>query len=203
MVHFQADEVPEEQRLGLQTHLDACPDCARRFEIEEVFLHGLESRLPREELPPGLETRIRATLEDATSHAAPVGWFRRPWFAAAAASVLLTLLLLGAMDGWPFRGVTDPAAVHVAQDVVVVDYDCDRGGMPLEAQRGCRHPHHINALKTPDGTYWNIAQETAGARELLLDRAMRGHRVRVEGDYYPHLHTVRLSRHQDLGLNSL
>jgi len=61
----------------------------------------------------------------------------------------------------------------------------------------------LNALRTDEGVYWNISQDHPASRDLLLDREMRGHRIRVEGDYFPAIHTVLLSHHQDLGLDSL
>lgn len=204
LVHFQADEIPEAQRLELHAHLDACPDCARRLEVEDGFLRALRTRLVRAPLPPGLETRVRAALR-AESAQAPSGfaWLRRPWVAATAAAVLLTVLLIPGIDDLRPQRVDAAAVMRVAQEVVVVDLDCARAGRTLEQQRGCGHRRHLNALRTDDGTYWNISQDHPASRELLLDRDMRGHRIRVEGDYFPGIHTVLLSHHQDLGLNSL
>lgn len=205
LVHFQADELPESRRRQAQAHLDACPTCARRMEVEEAFLGALRERLGRRTVPPGLETRIRSTLEAQRGGTRErFSWWRRPWVAATAAAVLLTVLLIPGIDGLRSRTPDAGAGVvHVAADVLVVDLDCDRAGRSLAQQRNCRNPRHLNALRTANGVYWNISQDYPLSRELLFDAEMRGHRIHVEGDYFPGIHTVLLRRHSDLGLESL
>lgn len=204
LVHFQADEIPEAQRREFHAHLDACADCARRLDVENGFLRALQNRLVREALPPGLETRVRAALRaEGQQRRSALGWLRRPWVAATAAAVILTVLLIPGIDDLRPQPPTAAAVRQVAREVIVVDLDCDRAGHTLEQQRGCRNRRHLNALRTDEGVYWNISQDHPASRDLLLDREMRGHRIRVEGDYFPAIHTVLLSHHQDLGLDSL
>jgi anti-sigma factor (TIGR02949 family) len=206
LFHFQQDELEHGERLRLQEHLDDCSRCARLLEVEATLLAGLKSRLAPTPAPPGLETRIREALRTA---AAPrrhglVAWLRAPWFAAAAASLLLAVLLVpGLGDRAP--GIRPPAdgAIHVLQEATVVDRDCDRAGYTLDQQRRCGHPEHLNALKLPDGSYWHIDQGSSVAPQLVTDREMRGHRIRVEGDYNPQARTVQLQRVQDLGMDTL
>ena len=58
--HFQADEVPEDQRGELQSHLNDCQECQQRLAVEEDMLGVVRSGLQRAKAPPGLETRVRA-----------------------------------------------------------------------------------------------------------------------------------------------
>ena len=200
--HFQADELPESERQALQEHLDACTDCATRLEVEESFLRGIKARVVRAPAPPGLETRIRAALEQRrVSVRGSSAWFRAPWFAAAAASLLLALLLLPWTDS-PFDREQSTPVLQVEQEVTVVDHDCDRAGLSYPQQRGCRNERHLNALKLQDGSYWNIGVDEEASRDLLLDPHMRGHRILVRGDLYPAIRTLELRGSRDLGLIS-
>lgn len=203
VVHFQADELPGDQRRSLQEHLDACPDCARRLEVEEVFLTGLKQRLQRVPLPPGFETRIRGRLrsEGGAASASATAWFRRPWVAVAAASVLLAVLLVpGVFDADRGQSL---GAIAVDREVVLVDGDCERAGRTFSEQRRCNHPRHLNVLKVADGTYWNISQDEEEFRSMLFSIEQRGHTFRIRGQFYPHIKTLKVSQAQDLDLNTL
>jgi hypothetical protein len=197
VVHFQADELPEDDRQGLLEHVDRCPDCARRLEFEESFLRGLKGRVGREPLPPGLETRVRASLDERSRPArSPMLWIRAPWFAVVAASLLLAVMLIPGLGG-PDPG-DEVGAIPVGRDAVLGDIDCSRAGRSVDEQRKCRHHRHINALKVADDTYWNISLEDEQFRELVLDQERRGQQIRVTGVYFPQLNTVRLEQVQDL-----
>jgi len=195
--HLQADEIPEKERGDFEGHLDDCPDCARLLEVEQGFLDALKGRLARQEAPPGLETRVRAALRAEAPDAPRVAWYRTPWFAATAAALLLVVILIPSLPTappGPTVGSGAPGQVThvVAQDVVVVDLDCDRAGMSLEYQRDCDHPHHVNALKTADGRYWHISPDQRGYGRLVTDPEMRGRRMVIDGDYYPAINTVHI-----------
>ena len=45
---FQADELPETERREFSAHLDGCPECALRLEIEDDLLRSIKARLGRE-----------------------------------------------------------------------------------------------------------------------------------------------------------
>jgi len=199
LFHFQADEVSEADRAALQAHLDACPGCARRFEVEESLLRGVKTRLRRDALPPALEARVRRALADeARSAGAP--WFRRPAFAAAAAALLLALVLVPGLLPRGFSGAAATGGVTtVRAEWIVVDLDCDRAGVPYDAQRRCNHPRHYNVLRAGDGSYWNIGLDGAPGRALFVARELRGHRMRVEGRYYPGIRTLQVVEQEDLG----
>ncbi len=198
LFHFQADEVSAGERAALQAHLDACADCARRLEIEQVFAGAVRSGLERIATPPGLETKVRAALAEETARTrAPNRWFRAPWLAAAAASLLLALLLV---PDFPGTATGDAGAVtHVEHDVTVVDYDCDRAGRTLEQQRKCQLRHHLNALKLADGSYLNIDLDREAHRAMLVDPVARGRRLHVVGNYYPRIRTLHVERADPLG----
>ena len=195
LFHFQADELTAEEREPLQRHLDDCPECAQRLAFEDSMLAGLKGRLAAEPTPPGLETRIRAQLQEQSGASeGSFGWIRRPWFAALAASLLLAALL------FPLSNKLDNGAVvQVAESVVVVDRACDKMGADIASQRECRHPRHLNALKRADGSYWSVSLEGAEGEALITDPEMRGRQLRVEGAYFPRIRTIQIERTEELG----
>jgi anti-sigma factor (TIGR02949 family) len=201
--HYQADELPAGERAGFENHLDACPDCAKRFEIEDAFLRVLKSRVKRVAPPPDLLPRMQAMLQPPTL---TLPWLRPawsgPWLTAAAASGLVGFVLWFGV-GRLAPTATPPAAVRaVAGDVVVVDYDCDRLGRTLGQQRVCDDRRHVNALRLVDGSYWNIGLVDDASRQLALDPEMRGRRMHVSGELHERSRTVHLDEARDLGAAS-
>jgi hypothetical protein len=195
---FQTDELSRQDREACQRHLDDCKPCAARLRLEGSLLRTLKAKLPRTPAPPGLETRVRAALREQVAPAARLPWYRAPWFAATAAAVVLVAVLVPSLVVAPPPGGDGPG-VPVHEEVTVVDLDCDQAGYGLNAQRGCTHPHHINALKRADGSYWSISAEEADFRYLLLDRDVRGQQLVVQGRLYPDNHTVSLTAVETLG----
>jgi len=198
---FQADELPEDDREAFCGHVEACPPCARRLEVEEGFLRSLKSRMRREPAPPGLEGRLREALRREAPAPAGRGWWARtgPWAVPLAASILLALLLVPVLGENP-----DPAAagmVAVDEQVTVVDFDCDTIGRSIEQQIDCGDPNHLNALKISDGGYWNLGLDGKPARRLVVDEAMRGHLLRVRGYLDSRFQTLWLTDYTDLGPN--
>ncbi len=189
---FQADELSREDREACQRHLDACEPCAARLRAEESLLRTLKAKLPRTPAPPGLETRVRAALREQAAQGVRLPWYRAPWFAATAAAVFLMAVLVPSLlvESPP---PVDGRGVPVHEEVMVVDLDCDQAGYSLDDQRGCLHPHHVNALRRADGSYWSISAEEAEFRYLLLDRDVRGRQLVVRGRLHPENHTVRLT----------
>ena len=196
--HFQTDQVPDDRRASLQAHLDGCEECAGRLRIEEEMLEVLRARLPRVPAPPGLETRVRATL-DGLSAAPRLAGYRRPVFAALAASLLLAVLLLPGVDAPGTLPLEGDFLKIAGEEIVVVDVDCDHAGRSLGEQRTCSMKHHLNAFKTKDGSYWNINLDRAAHRRLLVDREMRGHRLVVEGRLFSRIQTLQMTGYTDLG----
>jgi mycothiol system anti-sigma-R factor len=189
---FQADELSGQEREACQRHLDTCEACAERLRVEQSLLRALRAKLPRTPAPPGLRTRIRAALREQAAPGVRMPWYRTGGFAATAAAVLLVVLLVPSLVvDRPARG--DGRGVAVQETVTVVDLDCDRAGYDLDSQRGCTHPHHVNALKRADGSYWSISSEEEDFRYLLLDRDVRGRQLEVKGRLYPETHTVHLT----------
>ena len=47
LFHYQADELPEDERLEMDAHLDECPGCAHRLEVEEGLEHESALVQPR------------------------------------------------------------------------------------------------------------------------------------------------------------
>jgi len=174
---FQADELPAGERAACEAHVDACPGCAGRLELEDAALDALRAGLARSTAPPGLESRIRTSLRGPASMRVP--WYRTGWLAAALSAALLAAALVLPQL---LRPGGTPAASAPAQAIVtVVDLDCDRAGKDVAHQRECLDPHHVNALKLADGSYWTMDPTRPEFRYLLLDREQRGAKLRIAG----------------------
>jgi len=197
LLRLQAGDLSPDEAAALRAHLAGCPACARRLAVEDAFVALLRRGLPRVTAPPGLETRIRSALAE-TAPARGAAWFARPWFLVAATAALLVVLLVPLVPGRLVGG--SAAAVSIAEDVLVVDEQCDRDGRPLDVQRACTHPYHLNALRRAGGERWTVSPDDDPARRLLLDRGLRGFRVHVEGDLFPALREVRVRRYEVLDL---
>jgi hypothetical protein len=200
LYHFQADELPAAERAVCQEHLNACVSCAALLEVEDGLLRGLKTRLTRVPAPPGLETRIRAQLRQAGRWGRPaVGWVRKPWFAALAASLLLAVLLFPSGESLESPPVPSGSSEYVTRVVTVVDFHCDSAGRSYEQQRQCPDPAHLNALKLDDGGYWHVSLDHEVGHELVTDRRLRGTRMRVEGLLYESIRTLQLDRAEKVG----
>jgi hypothetical protein len=202
--HFQAGELAEEDRIRLHEHMDRCPPCAKYLAVEEAFVQTLQSRIPRASPPEGLESRVRSALlehREIAPEASRKFSARTVWSLAAAVAFLALLPFTAMMLA---RGAkADPdVPVHVVQAAQLVDEDCDRAGHSIEAQRQCRTSSHLNAWKLDDGSYWSLSTEDAMARTLVSDAAQRGRRFVVEGDYYPKIRTIHLTRMPTLASTS-
>lgn len=197
---FQDGELSEADRGRMRDHAGTCRECARRLEIEASFLRGLQGRLERVAAPPGLETRIRAALEERAPHSAPavLAWAGRPWFAATAAAVLLIGLLVGLPRFRPASPATTGGAHLVRQQGTIVDYECDVAGIPVNLQRNCPEPVHLNALKLADGSYVHFSLDGQAARRLAGDRGLRGTHVVVSGEYLPGIHALKVEEYERL-----
>jgi anti-sigma factor (TIGR02949 family) len=198
---FESDELLEGDRTTLQRHLDLCEECARYLEVERSFTHVLRARLRRAPPPEGLEARVRDSLR----RESPVSRFHTralggPAFAAMAAAALLAVVLLPLFSRSSDR-TSSPRSqglVPVSRDVTIVDLLCDQQGLPIATQRACTVVGHVNALRLADGTYWGIMIADSSSRRLAYATADRGRRVRIEGNLYPAIQTVRVERIFDL-----
>lgn len=196
LYHFQAGELPDTDRHSMAEHAAECRSCGRRLEIENGLLRGLKQRLARTELPDPLRARVRDALERASARRSLPAWLAAPWLVPAAAALLLAAVLIPVL---PRR--TD--VVRVVREVTVVDLACERAGRTIEQQRLCDEPGHSNALKIGPDEYWKVGLDHEVGRSLAADREMRGHRLRVEGEFYPGLDSIELTGMTDHGLVSL
>ncbi len=204
--HFQADEVDAELREELQGYLNSCEMCARILEVENSFLSVIKSKAERATAPPGLETRLSSLLDQEveelapqeTSQAAQGGFWSRfltPQVAMVAAAAVVAL---AAVTLFPGFGDAGPVSEPVVRTATVVDLQCDKAGKSVDHQRACTHRRHFNALKLEGGGYWYVNPDSQAARQVVFDPRMRGSRLRVRGNYYPDLETIRLEGEPEL-----
>jgi anti-sigma factor (TIGR02949 family) len=59
---YMDDEVPREARAPIERHLDECHDCLERKEFRSRLQDIVRRKCGRQELPPGLEAKIRQAL---------------------------------------------------------------------------------------------------------------------------------------------
>lgn len=196
---FQVDELDERDRTVLQEHLNRCDDCAARLRLENRLLASVKDALPRAAAPAGLEDRIRRSLAEVRSRqeggrTAPVpgSWWKNPLVAALAAVFLLAALITPVLMT---RSLVPEPAVFTG---TIVDFDCDRAGLPLEMQRRCTVRSHLNALKLDDGEYVHFNDHQADYRNLVSDMDLRGHRVTVHGTLHPEIRTLEIVGLEDL-----
>lgn len=195
---FQADELSETEREVFASHRDACPKCARRLEVEDGLLRAVRTRLSAEGAPAELRARVRAALHGAAPAPGRASWAARlPWVVPLVAS--LVLALLAGPPLWRRISAGPPGAVPFDERVTVVDFECDRAGRSLEEQIRCPNPRHLNAVKTDDGRAWNLSLDRADARRIVADRTLRGHVLRVRGELFPAIGSVRLDDYEDFG----
>ena len=167
--------------------------------MEDLFARALKSRLHRETAPPELVQRVRDALAEEAGPVVPRSWFRAPWAAALAASVVLGLLLVPGLSGL-LQSTPISGGAHVQRQATLVDLDCDRAGRDGEYQRQCTHPRHVNALRVGPKRYWNLSLADGPGRKLVTDRSLRGHVLRVEGTFHAGIDTLHLTAFEDLGL---
>jgi anti-sigma factor RsiW len=63
LIDFVSDELPAEHRQRVEQHLRRCPPCVAYLDSYQVTIR-LTKQLPCEPLPPELEARLRAVLQD-------------------------------------------------------------------------------------------------------------------------------------------
>jgi anti-sigma factor RsiW len=63
LIDFVSDELPAEHRDHIEQHLKLCPPCVAYLESYRMTIR-LTRRLPCAPLPPELEKRLRAVLEE-------------------------------------------------------------------------------------------------------------------------------------------
>jgi len=72
---FLDGEFASPEEAEFQRHLDGCDGCRVRVEEEARFLNLVKDNVEEQEVPPGLEARVRASLESRAAQGRPVGWF--------------------------------------------------------------------------------------------------------------------------------
>jgi anti-sigma factor (TIGR02949 family) len=192
LFHYQAGELPDAEMRSIAGHIDECAGCARREQIENELLGVLKARMPRIPAPPGLRDRIVSNLPEEKSGIGLARLWRAQWLVPVAAALLLVVLLV---PGLPrLAGVLD-----VEREVVVVDIDCEVVGKSLAQQRLCKHPHHLNALRVTDGSYWNVGLGDETGRLIAADRELRGARLKVRGEFYAQIRTLHVDSYEVAG----
>jgi hypothetical protein len=195
---YQAEELPEPEREAFDAHREACPPCAQRLAAEDAILRALRSSLGREHPPADLAARVRRALRREAPDPGPRAWRSAlRWAVPLAATLGLAAILAPVLEHTAEDG--SAGVIAVDEPMVLVDRDCDSAGRGPEEQRACNHPRHLNALKAADGRYWSPSLDPPAMRALLVDRRLRGHVLRVRGEGYPRIHTLRVAAFEDLG----
>jgi len=192
---FLADELPAGDSRQVQEHLDACPPCERFRRFECAFDGALRRSVGAVPAPASLILNLERAIDaEETSTRAPErarpsgGW--RQW--ALAAGIVVALLA-------PFSvgyelGLFAPRGLQEETRVVrgtLVCSACEKMGVPIADQRGCRvHGHHA-ALKCDDTGLWEFVEDDA-SRDLLTDSSRIGDEVELRGLFLDDLHYVKV-----------
>jgi hypothetical protein len=190
-------ELSADAKAAVDRHRADCARCGRLAAGALSLRAAVRAATASVPVPLTLETRVHAAL------ASP----RPPrfviWRMAAAASVLLALIGLGAT--WlPWRARTadamDSVALHLDDSRAVVltgtllCRDCE-----LEHHYGikapCRTVGHHGAIATDDGRIWNLVEQ-ATAAELIHDERLLGRRIVVQGRVFRGARTIVIERYQ-------
>ena len=70
LIDFVSDELPAEHRQRVEQHLRRCPPCVAYLDSYQVTIR-LTKQLPCEPLPPELEARLRAAVQDLRKDSPP------------------------------------------------------------------------------------------------------------------------------------
>jgi hypothetical protein len=197
---FLDDELPVDRSHAIQAHLEICPPCLGFSRLEQTFTREIRARLRWVEPPDGLLERVQGRLaEPPEAVFAPKGaqssW-RRTIGLVAAAVVFLSALAVPVVRLYA-PGVYDAARREVTgeriESATLVCFECDREGIPMEAQRRCHAPGHQTGLRCPKSGLWHlVANDTT--LPLMSDRERRGEKVSVEGRWLDDIHYVDARR---------
>lgn len=100
---FLDDELDPVRSLDVQSHLDACPDCAREHAAHRSLRAALRDEALYFRSPEGLESRVRASLGSRVAIERRAGWLdavgalvrmRWAWLPAGAAAALLAVTVI-------------------------------------------------------------------------------------------------------------
>jgi len=194
---FMADEIPPGESRLVQEHLDACAPCAGFRRFEDAFDGALKRGLGASVAPASLILGVQRGIgeEDSSRRRSPF-WFQAPalkqW--ALAAGIIIAMLApfsLGYRLGLFVPEAASTEDVRVVRGTLVCSA-CEKMGVPLPNQRGCRlHGHHA-ALKCEDTGLWEFV-ETDSTRPLLTDASRIGDEVELRGVFMEDLHYVKVS----------
>lgn len=100
---FLDDELDPVRSQSVQSHLDACPDCAREHAAHRSLRAALRDEALYFRSPEGFESRVRAALASQGAIERRAGWpsavgallrMRRAWLPAGAAVALLAVIVI-------------------------------------------------------------------------------------------------------------
>lgn len=121
-------EMPDQARAELKRHLDACPPCRAKYELERMCKGLVSQKLTMVHTPPDVEKSVRILLqdEDAASPNSSPSWIDRFFANKALAPVLATGLALVAVFFFlsrPQQMPDDVALATNAPDIVQQSMD--------------------------------------------------------------------------------
>ncbi len=196
---FLDDELPLDRSHAVQAHLEGCPPCLGFSQMELTFTQEIRARLPWVEPPDGLLERVQARLAEppaAASEPGPARSWWRPIGLGIAAVVFLSALsvpLIRLYAPTMYDAARRQMTGERVESAILVCFECDREGIPVEAQRRCHAPGHQTGLRCPKSGLWHLVANDA-TLPLMRDRERRGEQVSVEGRWLDDIHYVDARR---------
>ena len=117
---FLDGEFAAPEEADFQDHIDQCDTCRALVVREARFLNMVRDHVQEPELPLGLETRVRASLEaagapgsgDDTLARRFRSWWRTPWVGVPAGVTVAALLLVWPLSPASSESELGPTAQH-------------------------------------------------------------------------------------------
>jgi hypothetical protein len=136
--------------------------------------------------PAALASRVRKQLDGAERR--PVPWFRGRMIGLAAAAAIVILLIPASpvirsrWQAWTGQESGGPGAGHIHSiEGVLVCFECENEGVPIEAQRHCRALGHQTGIRCPRTGLWHLVANKMSAG-LMADPGLRGRRIVLDSE---------------------
>jgi hypothetical protein len=197
---FLADEISAGDSLQVQSHLEGCAPCRKFKSFELAFDATVKRSLVREAAPPSLILGVQRALDGGSiaSHRSLPFSGASAWRQWAVAAGIIFAMLAPVTLGYQLGFFVAPFAGTVEEKVLkgtLICSTCERMGVPIDQQRGCRLHGHRAAFKCDETGIWELV-DNPGSRELITAATRLGDRLEVTGRFIDDIRYVNVSSYK-------